>query len=101
MARVLLPLPDVDFDVTETSVPWRFLTGAGHEVVFATERGGAPAAGDPKLLDGSLGRLGPAPDARRLYDEMAASAAFARPIAWSDIDPDAFGGLVLAGGHAP
>jgi putative intracellular protease/amidase len=101
MSRILLPLPDADFDVTETSVPWKLLTAAGHEVVFATERGGAAPAGDPKLLDGSLGRLGPAPEPRRLYDEMAASAAFARPIAWNEIDPAAFHGLLLAGGHAP
>ena len=29
MARVLLPLPDTDFDVTEVAVPWRMLTDAG------------------------------------------------------------------------
>jgi len=101
MARVLLPLPDTDFDVTETAVPWKLLTAAGHEVVFATEHGGAPPAGDAKLLDGSLGRLGPAPEPRRLYDEMAAAPEFLRPIAWSAIEPTDFGGLILAGGHAP
>ena len=36
--RVLLPIPDRDFDVTEVAVPWRILRDAGHEVVFATER---------------------------------------------------------------
>ena len=36
MARVLVPLPDRDFDLTETAVPWRMLTRAGHDVVFAT-----------------------------------------------------------------
>ena len=30
MARVLLPLPDTDFDVTEVAVPWRVLTDVGH-----------------------------------------------------------------------
>ena len=39
MARVLVPLPDTDFDVTEVAAPWHVLTGAGHEVVFATEHG--------------------------------------------------------------
>jgi hypothetical protein len=38
--RVLLPIPDRDFDVTEVAVPWRILRDAGHEVVFATERAG-------------------------------------------------------------
>lgn len=53
MARVLMPLPDRDFDITEASVPWRMLTDAGHEVVFATENG-AVAQGDPLLLKGVL-----------------------------------------------
>jgi putative intracellular protease/amidase len=30
--RVLLPLPDRDFDVTEVAVPWAILRDAGHEV---------------------------------------------------------------------
>ena len=30
--RVLLPLPDRDFDVTEVAVPWAVLREAGHEV---------------------------------------------------------------------
>jgi hypothetical protein len=28
--RVLLPLPDRDFDVTEVAVPWAILREAGH-----------------------------------------------------------------------
>jgi putative intracellular protease/amidase len=35
--RVLLPLPDRDFDVTEVAAPWAVLREADHEVVF--ERG--------------------------------------------------------------
>lgn len=42
--RILLPLPDRDFDVTEVAVPWQVLHDAGHEVVLATEHGGAPPA---------------------------------------------------------
>ena len=33
MARVLMPLPDCDFDVTEVAVPWKLLREAGHDVV--------------------------------------------------------------------
>lgn len=40
--RILIPLPDRDFDTTEVSVPWRLLKDAGHEVIFATERGKRP-----------------------------------------------------------
>ncbi|ARF53585.1 type 1 glutamine amidotransferase domain-containing protein [Streptomyces gilvosporeus] len=48
--RVLMPVPDRDFDVTEVAVPWRLLTDAGHDVVFATERAGTRPACDPRLL---------------------------------------------------
>ena len=100
--RVIVPLPDRDFDTTEVAVPWHVLSGAGHEVVFATERGGAPAECDPRLLTGVLfGRLGAAAEPRALYDEMRRSPAFAAPVAWDSLDPAAFGALLLAGGHAP
>jgi hypothetical protein len=42
MARVLLPLPDRDFDPTEVAVQWRELTVAGHEIVFCTEKKCSP-----------------------------------------------------------
>ena len=35
MARVLVPLPDRDFDVTEVAVPWKLLTEAGHDALQA------------------------------------------------------------------
>ena len=58
MARVLVPLPDTDFDPTETAVPWRLLREAGHEVAFATESGRVPRC-DPLLLTGVVfGKLG-------------------------------------------
>ena len=101
MARVVMPLPDLDFDPTETAVPWRLLTREGHEVVFATERGGAPPAADGRLLDGSLGNLGAAAEPRAFYQEMTGAPAFTRPIAWSAIAPGDFDGMILPGGHAP
>jgi putative intracellular protease/amidase len=101
MARVLVPLPDHDFDVTEVSVPWKLLTEAGHEVVFATEKGKKPAA-DPRLLEGVLfGQLGAEAEAKAFYRELEGAPAFSRPIAWSDVDPDAYGAMLLPGGHAP
>ncbi len=104
MARVLIPLPDRDFDVTEVAVPWRLLTRAGHDVIFATEHGGnghAPEA-DPLLLRGVLfGRLGAEPEPKAFYGEMIASREYRAPIAWKDIDAPAYQGLILPGGHAP
>ncbi|MBW2415713.1 MAG: DJ-1/PfpI family protein [Deltaproteobacteria bacterium] len=102
MARVLIPLPDRDFDVTEVAVPWRMLRDAGHEVVFATEEAGTRPAADPLLLTGVLfGRLGAEPEPKAFYAELTAAPEFRAPIAWREIEPGAFDALLLAGGHAP
>jgi putative intracellular protease/amidase len=102
--KVLMPLPDRDFDVTEVAVPWRVLTDAGHQVVFTTEAGGgaeAPAA-DPRLLDGVLfGKLGAAEEPVAWYREMERDKGFRAPLAWTSLDPLTFDGLLLPGGHAP
>jgi len=71
LVRVLIPLPDADFDVTEVAVPWRLLSEAGHDIVFATEQAGTVPAGDPRLLTGVLfGQLGAEPGSRARYAEL-------------------------------
>ncbi|NUK57142.1 type 1 glutamine amidotransferase domain-containing protein [Streptomyces lunaelactis] len=100
--RVLMPVPDRDFDVTEVAVPWRILTDAGHQVVFATERAGTRPAADPRLLTGVLfGQLGAAEEPKAFYDELTRSEEFAATVGWADVDVDGFDGLILPGGHAP
>jgi putative intracellular protease/amidase len=100
MARVLIPLPDHDFDPTEAAVPWRMLTRAGHEVTFATEAGAVPAC-DPLLITGVMfGELGAKSEPKSFYAEMAASKEMNAPIAWSSVDASAYDALVLPGGHA-
>ena len=47
MATLLMPLPDSDFDPTESGVPWRTMRDHGHNVVFATPTG-RTARADPK-----------------------------------------------------
>ena len=102
MARVLIPLPDRDFDVTEVAVPWRKLCDAGHEIVFATEAAGTLPRADPLLLTGVLfGQLGAEAEPKAFYDELSKSDAFHKTIAWRDIEPEAFDALLLPGGHAP
>lgn len=103
--RILLPLPGHDFDPTETAVPYTVLREAGHEVVFATPDG-TPGVVDDRMVTGRglfiwrwLLRAHPEP--RRLFAEMTADRAYAQPMSWSDIDPDAFDGVILPGGHAP
>ena len=102
MARVLVPLPDRDFDTTEVAVPWKLLREAGHTVVFATEAAGTRPACDPLLLTGVLfGQLGADPEPKRFYEALAASPELAATIAYGAIEPAAFDALILPGGHAP
>lgn len=99
MARIWMPLPDLDFDPTEAAVGWHLLRAAGHEVVFATATGVSPRC-DRRLIDGVLfGQLGALPEPRALYREMESAAA--APISFAEVDPAAFDALWLAGGHAP
>ena len=83
-------------------MPWRLLTRLGHTLQFATELGGVAPAADQRLLDGViLGRLGAEDEPKSFYAEMQDDAAYRAPIAWSDIDPVQYDGLILPGGHAP
>ncbi len=100
--RVVMPLPDRDFDTTEVAVPWRVLSDRGHEAGSATESDGGPPACDPRLLAGVLfGRLGADPEPIEVDEQLVQAPEFQDPIPWGDIDPNAFDGLLLAGGHAP
>ena len=99
--RVLVPLPDRDFDTTEVAVPWHHLREQGHEVVFATEHGATPEC-DPKLLSGVIfGKLGAYPEPVAFYRELEQAPEFRTPITWDAIEPGDYDGLLLAGGHAP
>jgi putative intracellular protease/amidase len=102
MARVLVPLPDRDFDTTEVAVPWKLLRERGHDVVFATEHGGSAPSCDPLLLTGVLfGQLGAEPEPRAFYEELTHAKGFSAPIAWAAIDVAKYDALLLPGGHAP
>ncbi|MFE3258376.1 type 1 glutamine amidotransferase domain-containing protein [Nocardia sp. NPDC059229] len=100
--RVLMPLPDSDFDVTEVAVPWRILTDAGHQVVFATERAGTVPHADPRLLTGVLfGQLGAEDEPKQYYRQLTESPEFRATVSWSDLEVEEYDGLILPGGHAP
>jgi putative intracellular protease/amidase len=99
--RILVPLPDRDFDTTEVAVPWRLLTDRGHELVFATQAGGEIPRCDPRLLEGVLfGKLGAEPEPISFYGQLTEDPAFREPVSWADIEPAEFDGLLLPGGHA-
>lgn len=101
---VLIATSTRDFDPTEVAVPWQVLSGAGHQVQFATDSGKAGAA-DARMLDGNgLGLLKPLliaqKPAREAYGAMLQDAAFQAPMAYGDIRVSDFDALVLPGGHA-
>src|SRR6266478_8475057 len=78
---VLIPLPDYGFDPTESAVPWRALTRAGHRVVFTTPEGEKSNA-DSRMVTGRdlpvflRKMLMARPGDVRAYREMEASDGF-------------------------
>jgi putative intracellular protease/amidase len=115
MARVLIPLPALDFDPTEAAVSWRMLAAAGHSVHFATPDG-RPAIADDMMLTGrGLDLWGAIPglrnfpligglmranrEAREAYADMIADPQYRAPLCWDAVDPAAFDALLLPGGH--
>ena len=99
MKKILIPIPDIDFDLTEVAVPWKRFVENGFQVVFATENA-AVAKTDQRLIDGVIfGQLGAKPYAIALYNEMLASSEFNKPITYQNINPDDYDLLHLPGGH--
>jgi putative intracellular protease/amidase len=115
MARVLVPLPALDFDPSEAAVSWQVLVNAGHMVRFATPDG-RPAAADDMMLTGKgLDPWGQIPllrnlalvgllmranrDARQAYAGMIADPHYVAPLRWDAVDATGFDALLLPGGH--
>jgi protease I len=105
MATVLMPLPDRDFDPTETGVPWLELTRRGHQVRFATPQGEIARA-DQRMVHGTgLGLLKNTlradSNGRAAHDAMVLDASFNNPWSYERAAGENFDGLLLPGGHAP
>ncbi len=100
---ILVLLPHCDYDPTESSVPWQYLHRAGIEVRFATPQG-TVAHADPRLVEGGFGPLNPLLMTRKpdleSYRAMLADPHFQHPLAYADVDPEQFDGLLVPGGHA-
>ncbi|MGV8921173.1 MAG: DJ-1/PfpI family protein, partial [Pseudomonas sp.] len=100
---MLFLLPQSDYDPTESSVPWQALRRAGVEVRFATPHG-LPAYADSRLVDIGFGLLNPmlmtrAADLQH-YRAMIEDQAFLSPMAFADVKPEEFEGVLVPGGHA-
>lgn len=99
--HVLIPLPDCDFDPSESATPWRVCVDRGWKATLATEKG-AVAEADPRLLLGFLrGPLGSGPTGLHDYKRMTRSPEYQKPIRYDDINVDEYDALLLTGGHAP
>jgi putative intracellular protease/amidase len=115
MAKVLIPIPERDFDPSEAAIGWSVLKRLNHSVVFATPDG-KPGRADELMLTGegldvwgfvpglrrlvAVGRLMRAnADARRAYAAMEDDPAYKTPLTWAGIRRQDFDGLLLPGGH--
>jgi putative intracellular protease/amidase len=98
--KVLIPIPDNDFDLTEVSVPWKHFLDNGIEVTFSTENGKV-AKTDPLLITGVIfGKLGAKPEVIKIYSELEKNSNFLNPITYNEIRPEDYDALLLPGGHA-
>ena len=105
MAKILIILPQTDFDPTEVALPWRVWSEAGHEVCFATETG-KPATCDPVTLSGEglpllAGSLRCRLEGEAAYATMIAAPRYKKPLTWAKARASDFAALHFPGGHAP
>lgn len=102
--KVLVLLPECDYDPTESGVPWAAMNSAGHEVYFATPDG-EPGHADNRLVDKGFSLLSPFLMTRKndikKYQSMAASQRFVKPLSYDEVKPAVFDALFIPGGHAP
>ena len=105
MAKLLIVLPQTDFDPTEVALPWLVWTQAGQDVCFATETG-QPASCDPITLSGEglpivafslKARL----EGEAAYAAMIAAPRYKKPLRWAKARATDFAALHFPGGHAP
>lgn len=115
MAKVLMPLPALDFDPTEVAVSWKVLSAAGHEVRFATPDGTRSFADDLMISGEGLDPWGFIPglkklkvlggilranaDGRAAYAELERDPAFLAPLRYDAVRAEEVDGLVFPGGH--
>lgn len=104
MYKVLILLPQIEFDPTEVAVPWKALTDAGHKVTFATQTG-APAMCDQITLTGEglpmlAGSMKARPANRALYEAMIVTHSYQHPVTWETAIASDYDAFHFPGGHA-
>jgi putative intracellular protease/amidase len=113
--KVVIPLPERDFDPSEAAVTWKILKEAGHTVRFATPNGERSVADDMMISGEGLDPWGFIPglkkatlignilranaDARAAYAKLELDSDFDRPLSYASLRAVDYGGVVLPGGH--
>ena len=105
MKKILMPLPDRDFDPSESAIPWQYLNHHQVQVIFATPSGRMGQA-DPRMVEGTgLGiwkkLLMAKADAQACYAAMTQDQSFREPLPYDQIQGAEYDGIILPGGHAP
>ena len=115
--KVIMPLPNNDFDPSEVAITWRIVKSAGFDVVFSTVDG-KPAQADAMMISGEgldpwgwipllkkirfIGLLLRADrHARKAYNKLLNDKNFQTPCKYQDLRVGDYEGLILPGGHAP
>jgi putative intracellular protease/amidase len=93
-----MPLPDFDFDPTESSIPWQACTAHGWRVTISTESGNIPQADSYKLKGPLPGLLSAGSKAKIAYQHMTQDPSFQHPIPYAEIEPNQFEAILLPGG---
>ncbi len=114
--KIIIPIPNQDFDPSEVALPWQIIRAAGHTVEFATPDG-KRAYADPIMISGEgLDPWGWIPGlkkirliglflradrfGRRAYDLMQQDPLFLQPKDYSALRVEDYDAMVLPGGHA-
>jgi len=103
MKKIIIPLPNHDYDPTEVAVSFIFLKRAGFQVVVATPRGEVASADEFMTTGKGLGilkRILMADDnGLNAYKSMISTSEYLHPIKYSSIEEKDYDGIVLPGGH--
>jgi len=114
--KIIIPLPNKDFDPSEVAIPWQLLRQHGFTVLFSTPDGKSASA-DPMMLSGEgldvwgwipvikkirlIGLLLRANKAARMaHQALLNDSNFQCPCSYAQLSIEKYDGLVLPGGHA-
>ncbi len=115
MTRVLIILPENNYDPSEMAIPAKTIKDAGFELNFATPNGDISLADEIMISGQGLDIWGNIPlfkklifigailrankNARDAYNEVIKYREFKNPIKYENINPNEYDALIIPGGH--